>query len=186
MTITFAPFNDIPCAWLTNGQVRLAVSTDRGPRVLSWGLEGGPNLFAELLDFVVDSPGGPFHFLGGHRLWHGPESLAVTYWPDDEPVQIRTTEQGAVFTPPPDGLGIVKEIEFALAADRPEVTVTHRLRRVAGSAIARFAALHGRCRRAGWAALSSCPNPTVQSTPPGCCPTASSSSGPTPTWPTRA
>jgi hypothetical protein len=147
MTITFAPFNDIPCAWMTNGQVRLAVSTDRGPRVLFWGWEGGPNLFAELLDFIVDSPGGPFHFLGGHRLWHGPESLADTYWPDDEPVQIRTTEQGAAFTPPPDSLGIVKEIEFALAANQPEVTVTHRLRRAAGA---------GRpVRRAAWA-LSAC------------------------------
>jgi hypothetical protein len=147
MTITFAPFNNIPCAWLTNGRVRLAVSTDRGPRVLFWGLDDGPNLFAELLDFVVDSPGGPFHFLGGHRLWHGPESLAVTYWPDDEPVQIRTTDQGAVLTPPPDCLGIVKEIEFALAADRPEVTVTHRLRRVAG--------VNSPVRRSAWA-LSAC------------------------------
>lgn len=146
MTTTFAAFNDIPCAWLSNGQVRLAVSTDRGPRVLFWGWESGANLFAELLDFVVDSPGGPFHFLGGHRLWHGPETLADTYWPDDKPVQMRTTEQGAVFTPPPDGLGIVKEIEFALAAGRPEVTVTHRLHN-AGTTPAG--------RRCAWA-LSAC------------------------------
>ncbi|MBN1135626.1 MAG: hypothetical protein JXM73_03530 [Anaerolineae bacterium] len=146
MTITFAAFNDIPCAWLSNGQVRLAVTTSRGPRVLFWGWEGGPNLFAELPDFVVDSPAGPFHFLGGHRLWHGPETLAATYWPDDQPVQVRATDQGAVFTPPPDGLGIVKEIELALAAGRPEVTVTHRLRN-AGSAPTG--------RRAAWA-LSMC------------------------------
>jgi hypothetical protein len=132
MRIVSAAFNEIPCAWLSNGRVRLAVSTGRGPRVLFWGWEGGLNLFAELPDFAVDSPAGPFHFLGGHRLWHGPETLADTYWPDDAPVQVRTTEQGAVFTPAPDGLGIVKEVEFALAAGRPEVTVTHRLVRTGG------------------------------------------------------
>lgn len=146
MTITFATFNDIPCAWLTNGQIRLAVSTGRGPRVLFWGWEGGPNLFAELPDFAVDSPAGPFHFLGGHRLWHGPETLAGTYWPDDEPVQVRPTQQGAVFTPPPDGMGIVKEIEFTLAAGRPEVTVTHRLHNAGATATG---------RRGAWA-LSMC------------------------------
>jgi len=146
MKITFAACNDIPCAWLSNGQVRLAASADRGPRVLSWGWEGGPNLFAELPDFVVGSPGGPFHFWGGHRLWHGPESLAHTYWPDDQPVQIRTTEQGAAFIPPPDGLGIVKEIELALTPGRPEVTVTHRLRNAGTTTTA---------RRAPWA-LSMC------------------------------
>jgi hypothetical protein len=164
VTITLAAFNNIPCAWLSNGQVRLAVSTDRGPRVLFWGWEGDPlcppgtgraNLFAELPDFVVDSPGGPFHFLGGHRLWHSPETLADTYWPDDEPVQIRTTEQGAVFAPPPDGLGIVKEIEFALAAGRPEVTVTHRLRRASGPSATPRTGMGRPVRRAAWA-LSMC------------------------------
>jgi len=156
MTTTFAAFNDIPCAWLSNGQVRLAVSTDRGPRVLFLGWEGGSNLFAELPDFVVDSPAGPFHFLGGHRLWHGPETLADTYWPDDEPVQIRTTDQGAVFTPPPDGLSIVKEIELALAAGRPEVTVTHRLRRADGlDRVPEQGGVGRSIRRAAWA-LSMC------------------------------
>ena len=146
MTTAFAPFNDIPCAWLSNGRVQLAVSTDRGPRVLFWGWKGGTNIFAELPDFAVDSPAGPFHFLGGHRLWHGPETLADTYWPDDMPVQIRTTDRGAVFTPPPDGLGIVKEIEFALATDRPEVTVIHRLHNAGAVSIG---------RRGAWA-LSMC------------------------------
>jgi len=146
MTITFGAFGDIPCAWLSNGQIRLAVSTDRGPRVLFLGWEGGSNLFAEVPDFVVDSPGGPFHFWGGHRLWHGPESLAHTYWPDDGPVQIRATEQSAAFVPAPDGLGIVKEIELTPAPDRPEVIVTHRLHNAGSTTTA---------RRAPWA-LSMC------------------------------
>jgi hypothetical protein len=81
MNMTFSDFKGIPCVWLDNGHVRLAVTTQRGPRILFFGQTGGENLLAELPDFVV----GKFHFLGGHRLWASPESLYHTYHPDDDP-----------------------------------------------------------------------------------------------------
>lgn len=60
----------LKCAWITNGQIRLAVTTERGPRGMFFGWQDGPNLFAELPDISIPSKNGPYHLLGGHRLWH--------------------------------------------------------------------------------------------------------------------
>jgi hypothetical protein len=150
MNMTFADFNTIPCVWLDNGHVRLAVTTNCGPRILFFGwspdatrgqaggahslrsglpsVEGG-NLLAELPDFMVQS----FHFWGGHRLWAAPESLVHTYHPDDEPPLFRLADEYPdrgvhLSAAHPDAQQIVKEIEIVLAEDAPEVTLTHTLR----------------------------------------------------------
>lgn len=120
-------FNDMACVWLSNGLVMAAVTTDRGPRVVFWGWEQGENLFAELPDMVEETPVGRYSFLGGHRLWHAPEALNRTYWPEESPVGLEVTADGARFVAEVDGAGIVKELWLALVADAPQVRVTHRL-----------------------------------------------------------
>jgi hypothetical protein len=125
--IAAGDFNGMDCLWLSNGQVRLAVTTDRGPRIVSWGLQDGPNLLAELPDAVLSSPNGPFNLLGGHRLWYAPEVIESTYWPDTQPVTVVRTHNGASFTQQPDGIGIVKTITLELSPDSPQVTVAHTL-----------------------------------------------------------
>jgi hypothetical protein len=121
-------FNGMACRWLGNGQVRLAVTVDRGPRVAFWGLDGGRNLFAELPGMVEQTPVGPFRFVGGHRLWHAPEAFHRTYWPDDWQVEVEEVDGGARFVTPADGTGIVKELRIELVADQSRVRVTHTLR----------------------------------------------------------
>ncbi|CAA9558416.1 MAG: hypothetical protein AVDCRST_MAG18-875 [uncultured Thermomicrobiales bacterium] len=128
-------FNGLACRWLSNGRIRLAVTTGRGPRVVFCGLEGGRNLFAETPDVALDGPYGSLHLLGGHRLWSAPEIVERTYWPDDRPIKLGEMVDGARFIAEPDGGGIVKELTLTLAADEARVTVTHTLRNTGEAAI---------------------------------------------------
>src|ERR671935_2525211 len=97
VSVTVGEFNGMACRWLENEHVRLAVTTGRGPRIVFFGWREGENLFAELPNAVLETPEGGFHLLGGHRLWHAPEVLNRTYWPDDDPVEVVETEAGASF-----------------------------------------------------------------------------------------
>ncbi|MFN8535933.1 MAG: hypothetical protein U0232_00460 [Thermomicrobiales bacterium] len=47
-----ANFNDLACRWLSNGRVKLAVTTGRGPRIVFCGWGEGRNLLAETPDGV--------------------------------------------------------------------------------------------------------------------------------------
>lgn len=116
------------CVVLKNDSLRLLVTRSIGPRILSLQFEGGENLFAELPDFVTDCPGsGPYHFRGGHRLWHSPEVPARTYLPDDSPVQIEAIENGLNITQDvEEKTGLQKFIKIQLGAGS-RVTVTHRI-----------------------------------------------------------
>jgi hypothetical protein len=128
-------FNGLACRWLSNGRVRLAVTTGRGPRVVSFGPEGGRNLFAETPEFALESPYGELRLLGGHRLWTAPEILERTYWPDDQTVMVEELTDGARFITEPDGVGIVKELTLTLAADEARVTAGHTLRNAGDTAV---------------------------------------------------
>jgi hypothetical protein len=130
-----ADCNGMVCRWLSNKQVRLAITTGRGPRVVFCGVGAGRNLLAETPDFVLPSPNGPLGLLGGHRLWYAPELPERTYWPDDRPVTVEELPLGARFTAAVDGAGIEKSFALTLAADEPTVTVSHRLRNTGGDAI---------------------------------------------------
>lgn len=128
-------FNGLACRWLTDGRIRLAVTTGCGPRVVFCGLAGGRNLFAETPDVTLDGPAGPLRLLGGHRLWHAPEIVERTYWPDDAPVRLVLLDDGARFIAAPDGVGIVKELTITFEADARRVRVLHTLRNEGGAAI---------------------------------------------------
>jgi hypothetical protein len=126
-TIDKGEFKGLACAWLNNGQVEMAVTTGRGPRVVFWGWAGrapGANLMAEVPEFVVRG----FSFLGGHRLWAAPESFERTYRADDAPPTVRERPGGILLTAPPDADGLVKELAVTLAAGAPRATVSHVLR----------------------------------------------------------
>ena len=100
-----ADFNNFACRWLTNGQLQLAVTTERGPRIVFCGLGEGRNLLAETPEFMLSSPNGPLGLLGGHRLWYAPELPERTYWPDDRPVAVEEWTGGARFMAAIDGVG---------------------------------------------------------------------------------
>jgi hypothetical protein len=113
--------------WVSNGQIRLAVTTQRGPRAIFLGWKNGENLFAELPDVTIPSQNGPYYLLGGHRLWHAPEWSTRTYWPETQTIEVREKANGISVTLAPDGAGIEKTLDFAMDAEKPVVTVTHTL-----------------------------------------------------------
>jgi hypothetical protein len=114
---------------LENESLRLLVTRSVGPRILSFGFKDGENLFAELPEAVIETPGADvFHFYGGHRLWHAPEEPRRTYLPDDSPVEIVPSENGLTVTQPTEsGTGLQKTLEVRLSGDSAQVVITHRL-----------------------------------------------------------
>lgn len=117
------------CVSLENGALELLIAQSVGPRILSLRFAGGQNLLAELPDFVTECPGvGPYHFYGGHRLWHAPEELGRTYLPDDCPVEISPRKDGFLITQDVETkTGLQKSMEVCLQGESPRVLITHRL-----------------------------------------------------------
>jgi hypothetical protein len=122
-------FLDYDCAALENEHISLLVTGSVGPRVISLRLNSGENLFAELPDFVTKRPDGrDFHFRGGHRLWHAPESMPRTYALDDDPVEIIQTEDSLSVTQQVEAeSGIEKSMRISLTKGRAQVVIQHVL-----------------------------------------------------------
>ena len=122
-------FHNFDCVPIENDVISLLVTQSVGPRIISLRFNGGENLFAELPDFVTDRPDGkPFHFYGGHRLWHAPEAMPRTYSQDDGPVSVVQTRTGLSVTQPVEiQTGIEKSIQISLVDGEPQVIVHHTL-----------------------------------------------------------
>lgn len=116
------------CYRLGNEQVDLLVTGEFGPRIIRFGFIGGENEFAEV-DFSLAIHGhGTWRLHGGHRFWHAPEDMIRTYIPDDEPVQVdERNDFIRVRQPVQQATGIEKQLDIALAPDRPALNVVHRL-----------------------------------------------------------
>ncbi len=116
------------CVRLSNGQVELVVTTDVGPRVIRFGCVGGQNIFKEFADEMGKTGGTEWRSYGGHRLWHAPEAMPRTYFPDNGPVKYAWDGKTLKVTQPVETTtGIVKEMEITLDPNANHVTVLHRL-----------------------------------------------------------
>jgi hypothetical protein len=121
-------FLDFDCVSLENATLQLLVTQSVGPRIISLRFNGGDNLLAVLPEFITERPDGEtFHFYGGHRLWHAPENMSRTYFPDDEPLDIVSTRKGLLVTQPANQTGIEKSIHISLADDKPQAIIRHTL-----------------------------------------------------------
>jgi hypothetical protein len=118
-----------PTKEVGNGHLRLEYLTDVGPRIARLYMGGrDQNMLAELPDTVADTPLGKYHFMGGHRLWHSPESMPRTYVPD-QPVTIETLPDGIRLSASTEKeTGMTKSMEIHLASDRAAVTIRHEMR----------------------------------------------------------
>jgi hypothetical protein len=129
VTIDRVTFKGWPnCFRVSNGIVEFIATTDIGPRIISFGFVGGPNLFFVREDFAGQTGGTEWKNYGGHRLWHAPEDKARTYEPDNSPIQAKPLDRGLLLTMPTETLsGILKEIEITLDPATSSVRVVHRL-----------------------------------------------------------
>ena len=116
------------CQLLTNGTVEVIVTTDVGPRVVRYGLAGGPNVLCEVHAEDGLTGSDTWHTFGGHRLWHAPEASPRSYQPDGGPVAYEVQRDTILLRQEVEAAtGIQKELDITLADAGTEVTLVHRL-----------------------------------------------------------
>lgn len=116
------------CLSLGNGDAELIITLDVGPRIISYALKDGPNVFKNYTEMMGVTCGEEWMIFGGHRLWHAPEDPVRTYATDFQPVA-HHWENGVLTLSPPSeaGTGLRKEISLTLAESGSTVRVLHRL-----------------------------------------------------------
>ncbi len=85
------------------------------------------NLLAETPAFGWDTPYGRFSALGGHRLWHAPQT-EQTATPEPQPLEI--SEEGLsvrLFQPADPWNHLTKCLDITLDGNRPALTIAHTL-----------------------------------------------------------
>jgi hypothetical protein len=132
-------FEENDAVRLTNGIADIVVGRAFGPRVLRYGLVGGPDAFG-LVDPKtqrVETPfGRPWHLYGGHRLWYAPEDPVRTYFPDNDDVVIESMPSGLLVRQEPERhTGLEKSIALRLERGSSKVDLEHRLVNLGPSAI---------------------------------------------------
>src|ERR1035437_2831795 len=116
------------CIRLFNREIELIITTDVGPRIIRCGYKNEPNLFYISEQEKGKSGGNEWHIYGGHRLWHAPEVMPRTYYPDNYPVAYSWSEGTLKLSQAVESTtGIIKEMEITLAQESNNVKVLHRL-----------------------------------------------------------
>ena len=129
VNVSCEPFHGwLNCYYLRNDSVRLIVTSDIGPRILSFGFLDGPNELVILDEDTTRAGEDTFRFYGGHRLWLAPESRSHTYAPDNQPVEVEALTNGLRLTAPVEHTThIQKQLEITLATDAARVHLVHRI-----------------------------------------------------------
>lgn len=116
------------CLQLSNEFATLVVTLDVGPRIISYALKGGKNVFKNYEEMMGVTEGAEWMIFGGHRLWHAPEDALRTYAPDFGPVAHEWDGVTLTLRPPEEsGTGIRKELDVSLEPNSAGVRVVHRL-----------------------------------------------------------
>jgi hypothetical protein len=116
------------CLKISNGDAEVIVSLDFGPRILSYALDGGENIFGWHPQAFVTTELGTWKPYGGHRLWLAPENMPLSYAPDNEPVEyLVETELSGLFMRAADAAGVEKQFRVTLSERGSGVSVDHKV-----------------------------------------------------------
>jgi hypothetical protein len=116
------------CLELINDKVRLVITLDVGPRVIFYGFVDGQNLFKNFDEQMGQSGGKEWRNYGGHRLWHAPEVMPRTYFPDNTPVNYKCEGNKVILDCPPETTNNLKKIiEIELDESGSEVKLSHKI-----------------------------------------------------------
>lgn len=135
--ITYKGFGK--CLELKNGFLRLVVSLDFGPRVLSFSSEEAENIFLEddKLKFFITSPETEeiygkniFYLRGGHRMWVAPESWH-TYYPDNDEIKYEIYDNVVIFRQPPQDHNTVEQVLEIKFRGKNSVSVKQIIKNIA-------------------------------------------------------
>ncbi len=116
------------CLELSNDEVKLVITLDVGPRVIFYGFVDGQNLFKNFDEQIGQTGGDEWKSYGGHRLWHAPEVMPRTYFPDNETVSYEWDGRKlSLDCPPEPDNNLKKIIEIELDANSSEVKLSHKI-----------------------------------------------------------
>jgi hypothetical protein len=112
---------------ISNGDAELIVTLDVGPRIISYRLADGKNVFKEYDEQLGKTGEAEWQIRGGHRLWTAPEDLTRTYAPDNGPAELERGSDGwAIVRWPKDSQnGIQKSIHLGLEPSGSRVKIVH-------------------------------------------------------------
>ncbi len=117
------------CVRLSNSDAEVVVTAAVGPRIIRYGLLGGPNAFHVLPETRGQTGGEDWLPYGGHRLWHAPEVKPRSYHPDTGAYGPPRMEGNTLrlTSPIESTTGIGKEMRVTLAPAGSAVKVDHVL-----------------------------------------------------------
>jgi len=128
-TMEIILFEGWECVRLSNSDAEVIVTTAIGPRIIRYGLLGGPNAFQVIPETRGQTGGDTWLPYGGHRLWHAPEVKPRSYYPDNiaygEPQMAGNVLR--LVSPAENTTGIAKEMRVVLAPKGSAVKVEHHL-----------------------------------------------------------
>jgi hypothetical protein len=118
------------CIRLTNGEIEVVVTTEVGPRIVSYNFVGGENILGWHGEAKVATALGEFRPYGGHRLWIAPENMPNSYAPDNAPVEYFFDHQKntvRLIQPIESVTKTQKEMSVTLAQTGSGVEVYHKI-----------------------------------------------------------
>lgn len=116
------------CVKISNGKVEAIVTTDVGPRIISYGFKGGPNHMRVFKDQAGKTEADEFMLYGGHRLWHSPEDEKRTCDKDNFSCEWEKIKDGIRIKSVMDPwVQTEKEMEIILDKDSTRLTINHRI-----------------------------------------------------------
>jgi hypothetical protein len=121
-------FHGYPITSISSPFLQVDCLATAGPRIVGLHYKGSQNLLADVASITVPTAYGGYHYLGGHRLWHAPESLPRSYIPDDEGLTTSAVPNGLTMQGRLEpATGIRKMIQLQLDPTQPRITLTHSL-----------------------------------------------------------
>lgn len=123
-----------------NESIEALITVEKGPRVISLKCNGFENIMCEDTNEHSTMSGGKFaevfgdkkwYIYGGHRLWFSPEDDPKSYYPDNDPVDVKIDGSRVTLTPPEQtetGLAMQMILDFDETSG--SITVTHKIKNI--------------------------------------------------------
>jgi hypothetical protein len=116
------------CIDISNGIVTAIITTEIGPRIMSYAFSGKPNVLFEEKENLGTRGGSEYKMYGGHRLWHAPQVGDRPNEPANDPVEYEITGNSVLLRQKTEPVSrIQKELVVSLPPEGTELTVKHRL-----------------------------------------------------------
>jgi hypothetical protein len=115
------------CIHITGDELDMVVTTEVGPRIIRFGFIEDENILKEMKNEQGKTGGKEWLSYGGHRLWHAPENIIRTYFPDNEPVDYKWDGSTLKLVQKmEDTTRVSKEMEITFGSNN-NVRILHRL-----------------------------------------------------------